>query len=68
LFEGATFIGHDSGISHIAAAVGARCILLFGPTDPRVWAPANENVSVIRAPNGNLNLLAVDEVIAAMTR
>jgi heptosyltransferase-2 len=68
LFEGATFIGHDSGISHIAAAVGARCILLFGPTDPRVWAPANENVSVIRAPNGNLDLLAVNNVISAITR
>ncbi|HMG04384.1 MAG TPA: glycosyltransferase family 9 protein [Chthoniobacterales bacterium] len=68
LVESATFIGHDSGISHIAAAVGARCILLFGPTDPRVWAPANENVSVIRAPNGNLDLLAVNEVISAITR
>ncbi len=28
------FIGHDSGISHLAAAAGANCILLFGPTDP----------------------------------
>jgi heptosyltransferase-3 len=30
------FIGHDSGISHLAAAAGANCILLFGPTDPSV--------------------------------
>jgi lipopolysaccharide heptosyltransferase II len=28
------FIGNDSGISHIAAAVGSRTLVLFGPTDP----------------------------------
>jgi heptosyltransferase III len=68
LFESAIFIGHDTGVSHIAAAVGARCILLFGPTDPAIWSPANENVIVIRAPEKNLRLLAVDSVIAAMER
>jgi heptosyltransferase-2 len=52
-----TFIGHDSGISHLAAAAGARCVLLFGPTDPNVWAPQNENVTVVCAPNGDLTQL-----------
>ena len=68
LFEPSIFIGHDSGISHIAAAAGARSILLFGPTDPAIWAPANENVVVLRAPDGNLDSLAVGDVIAALTR
>ena len=66
LFEGSVFVGHDSGISHIAAAVGARCVLLFGPTDPAVWAPANENVTVLRAPGGNLDSLTIGDVIAAL--
>lgn len=66
LFETSVFIGHDSGISHIAAAAGARSILLFGPTDPAVWAPANEHVMVVRAPGGNLDSLAVEDVIAAL--
>ena len=66
LLEGSVFIGHDSGISHIAAAVGARCLLLFGPTDPVIWAPANENVTVLRAPEGNLSLLEVEPVAAAL--
>jgi len=43
------FLGHDSGVSHIAAAVNTRCILLFGPTNPAVWAPAGEHVTPIRA-------------------
>jgi heptosyltransferase-3 len=48
------FVGHDSGISHLAAAAGAPCILLFGPTDPEVWAPGNEGVTVLRPSSGNL--------------
>src|SRR5215216_3761715 len=51
LLERSTFIGHDSGISHLAAAAGANCILLFGPTNPDVWAPKNDNVQILRSPN-----------------
>jgi heptosyltransferase-2 len=66
LLEGSAFIGHDSGISHIAAAVGGRCLLLFGPTDPAIWAPANANVTVLRAPDGKMELLEVETVAAAL--
>jgi heptosyltransferase III len=66
LLETSVFLGHDSGISHIAGAVGARSILLFGPTDPAVWAPANENVTLLRAPEGDLRLLGVQAVAAAL--
>jgi heptosyltransferase III len=66
LLEGSVFIGHDSGISHIAAAVGARCLLLFGPTDPAIWAPANASVIVLRAPEGKMELLQVETVAAAL--
>ncbi len=62
------FLGHDSGVSHLAAAVQTRCILLFGPTDPEVWAPANPGVQVVRAPGGsmeNLELAAVKQAISA---
>jgi heptosyltransferase-3 len=64
VLEHAMFIGHDSGISHLAAAAGAKCILLFGPTDPDVWAPMNENVEVIRAVSGKLGDLGIIEVEA----
>ncbi len=56
------FVGHDSGISHLAAAAGARCLLMFGPTDPQVWAPANDHVSVLVAPGGDLSTLDVAAV------
>ena len=54
VLEQSIFVGHDSGISHLAAAAGARCVLLFGPTDPKVWAPAGENVTVLQPPDGDL--------------
>ncbi len=56
------YFGNDTGISHIAAAVGAKCTLLFGPTGPSVWAPAGPNVTTIRAPGGNLAILPHDAV------
>ena len=51
------FAGHDSGISHLAAAAGARCALIFGPTDPEVWAPLGPHVRVLVAPGKNPALL-----------
>jgi heptosyltransferase III len=68
VLEHSIFIGHDSGISHVAAAAGANCILLFGPTDPNVWAPRNENVEVLRAPTGEINDLEIAVVQAALTK
>jgi heptosyltransferase-3 len=65
LVEQMFFVGHDSGISQIAAAAGARCLLLFGWTDPAIWAPANSNVTVLRAPKGKMVDLNVDAVVAA---
>ena len=66
VLEDSIFVGHDSGISHLAAAAGAKCILLFGPTDPDVWAPMNENVEVIRAVSGKLSDLEIIEVEATL--
>jgi ADP-heptose:LPS heptosyltransferase len=68
VLEHSIFIGHDSGISHLAAAAGANCILLFGPTDPNVWAPRNEKVEVLRAPTGKVNDLEIAAVQTALTK
>jgi ADP-heptose:LPS heptosyltransferase len=46
------FIGNDSGLSHLAAAMGLQCVVLFGPTLPQRWAPLGPNVTVLRNPYG----------------
>jgi heptosyltransferase-3 len=33
------YIGPDTAITHLAAAVGAPTVALYGPTDPRLWGP-----------------------------
>lgn len=41
------FIGNDSGITHLAAAVGTHTLSLFGPTDPKIWGPRGESVKIL---------------------
>ena len=41
------FIGNDSGISHLCAAVGTQVIALFNETDPVIWAPRGPNVTIL---------------------
>ena len=62
----ARFLGHDSGISHLAAAVGTPCVLLFGPTDPDIWAPPYPAVEVVRASDGFMGSLDLETVRAAV--
>ena len=55
------FIGHDSGISHLAAAVGLPCLVLWGDTAEEIWRPPSQKVVVLRHPDG-LARLPVAEV------
>jgi ADP-heptose:LPS heptosyltransferase len=50
----ALYIGNDSGITHLAAAVGVPVIALFGPTAPEIWAPRGANVTVLRSVSSAL--------------
>ena len=42
------FIGNDSGITHMAAALGLPTIAIFGPSDHKIWSPRGEKVFVVR--------------------
>lgn len=50
------FIGHDSGISHLAAAVGLRSLVLWGDTVEAIWRPRGEHVTILREPAGLASL------------
>jgi len=58
LAQGALYLGNDSGVTHLAASLGVPTLALFGPTDPRRWAPRGPRVHVLRhsesppAPSG----------------
>src|SRR5580700_2938067 len=52
------YIGNDSGIAHLAAAVGTPVVAIFLGSDPAVWSPRGSHVAVLENPD-------VDEVAAA---
>jgi heptosyltransferase-2 len=61
------FIGHDSGISHLAAALGLPGLVLWGDTVEEIWRPPSERMRVIRYPGG-LARLPVEEVVEELRR
>jgi heptosyltransferase-2 len=65
LAKSAGFVGHDSGVSHLAAAVGVPSLLLWGNTKPEVWKPPGKHVTLINSPDG-LETLPVRDVIQAL--
>ena len=42
------YIGHDSGVTHLAALLGLPTVAMFGPTDERRWAPHGQHVEVVK--------------------
>jgi ADP-heptose:LPS heptosyltransferase len=59
------FVGHDSGISHLAAALGLPGLVLWGDTAEAVWRPPSEHVVVLRHPRG-LSQLGVSQVLGQL--
>lgn len=47
VLSGAAFyVGCDSGVSHVAAAMEVPSLVIFGPTNPVVWAPQGTHVRI----------------------
>jgi heptosyltransferase-3 len=56
------FVGNDSGVSHLAAAVGAPGVVIFGPTDPARWRPLGPGT------NAQIHVLRGDPIDSIETR
>jgi heptosyltransferase III len=55
------FIGHDSGITHLAAALDLPGLVLWGETVLTTWRPQSARLKILRDPAG-LTALPVDAV------
>jgi ADP-heptose:LPS heptosyltransferase len=63
LSERALFLGHDTGPAHLAALASTPSVLVFGPTESKVWAPAAPWVRVVRDPSGLMPRVSVETVM-----
>lgn len=57
-------ISNDTGIMHVAAAVGTPVLSLFGPTDPHQWAPIGAKNRFIEGKGEDIRSISVEEVLA----
>ncbi len=57
-------VTNDTGIMHLAAAVGTPTLSLFGPTDPLQWAPLGEKHRFIIGKGGDINTIGVDKTFS----
>jgi len=48
----AAFVGHDSGITHLAAALGLPTLVLWADAVEGIWRPQGERLALIREVAG----------------
>jgi heptosyltransferase III len=59
------FVGNDSGICHLSAAMGTPTIAIFGPSNPKVWGPRGNQVTVLQG-TGTTSSIPLEKVKTAL--
>ena len=68
------FLGNDTGPTHIAAALGRKCVVIFGASDSRVWSPWKTEYRLVenpfpcsQCPRGRCESLGTSQCIFAIS-
>ena len=61
------FVGHDSGITHLVAAMGVRCIVIWAQTNDGVWKPIGERVHILKGAD-NITMIEPRRVFEVVKR
>jgi len=59
------FVGHDSGITHLAGALGLPGLVIWGDTLEIVWRPRSPAMRILRSPSGLMGV-SVPQVTGAL--
>jgi len=68
LRDAALFVGNDSGPAHIAAAFDVPLVVLFGPSDPTIWAPWRTTRAAVVTSDDALDTITIEQVQRAVER
>jgi ADP-heptose:LPS heptosyltransferase len=60
------FVCNDTGVMHLAAAVGTPLVAIFGPTNPNEWKPIGKKFIAIRGEKQRCDLVEVKQVLQAV--
>ena len=58
----AGYVGHDTGMTHLAAALGLPTLVLWGPSNETIWRPLGEKVRVLNQ-HSDLTELPLETVV-----
>jgi ADP-heptose:LPS heptosyltransferase len=58
------FLGHDTGMMHLATAVGTPVVAVFGPSDPQIYGPFGEQSRFVWKPTVQSPCFYNGEVVA----
>jgi ADP-heptose:LPS heptosyltransferase len=56
------YLGNDSGITHLAAALGLPTAAIFGPTEPAVYGPLGPAVTILRSKDADFTTAVSEEL------
>jgi len=56
------YIGHDSGVTHLASALGLPTLVLWAKSDEKIWRPLGERVRVLNQ-HSDLAELTLETVV-----
>jgi ADP-heptose:LPS heptosyltransferase len=67
------FLGNDTGPTHVAAALGKKCVVIFGASDSKVWSPWKTEFRLVenpfpckQCPSGKCETLAASQCVFAI--
>lgn len=60
------FLGNDTGVNHIAAALGTPTVALFGPTPAHKWGWDGPRNRILVAPDQKMESIGVEQVYATV--
>ena len=63
----AGFVGHDSGITHLTAALGLPCIVLWADSLEEIWRPQGEKLTILRHEKG-IQQITMEHVLGELKK